>query len=236
MKKGNSKSGLTGIILCIVAIIVLKSVAPLIGKLLSVILTLAVIAVLIFCGFIVYYALKKSGDEDANPNAAKKQLDPSQSKVLSEGRSALAKLRTANLNVKDPAIKAKNDNICEIADRILAGLRRNPDKIADSVQLLKYYLPELADIVNKYTKTQVGEGAEETTAKLGEHLDKIASIMEKQYEAVVSDEKLDVTAEMEAMKMVLQMDGLDIPEPVIDEAAMLSKKYEDNPAEPVDVE
>ena len=56
MKNGSSKSGFTGIILCIVAIILLKSIAPMLGRLVSTLLSIAVLGVLVFCGayFLLY--------------------------------------------------------------------------------------------------------------------------------------------------------------------------------------
>ncbi len=225
MKKGSSKSGLTGIILCVVAIIILKSIAPMLGKLVSTLLNIAVLGVLVFCGLVVYYAIKDAGKEGAKPAA--RQQDPQVSRLLSEGRSALARLRTANLRIQDPVIKQKSENICSIADRIMNALRRNPGKTSDAVQLLKYYLPQLADIVTKYTAVQQGADAAATAAQLGVHLDTIAGAMEKQYSAIVSDEKLDVAAEMEAMKLALQLDGLDPDYAKLykDEAEELAEKY-----------
>ncbi len=233
MRNRSSKGGFTGIILCVVAIIVLLRVAPVLGRLVSTLLSLAVLAALVFCGFVVYYALKGDGSKNGSGNSsAPRQPDPQASRLLSEGRSALAKLRTANLRIQDPAIKAKSENICAVADRIMNALRRNPGKTPEAVQLLKYYLPQLADIISKYTAMQQSADAAQTTAQLGAHLDTITAAMEKQYSAIVSDEKLDVSAEMEAMKLALQMDGLDGADVLRDEAEELAQKYtvsEDGP-------
>ncbi|MBQ6013820.1 MAG: 5-bromo-4-chloroindolyl phosphate hydrolysis family protein [Firmicutes bacterium] len=226
MRNRSSKSGLTGIVLCIAAIIILRSIAPMLGRLLSTLLTIAVVGVLIFCGLIVYYALTGSG-KDGGGSSAVRRPSQSDAKLMSEGRTALARLRTANLKIIDPQVKAKSENVCAIADRIMAALRRDPEKTPDAVQLLRYYLPQLAEIISRYTAMQQSADAAQTTEKLSAHLDTIASVMEKHYSALVSGDQINVSSDMEAMMQALRLDGLDPSSSGLprDEAEMLAEKY-----------
>ena len=220
----NKKNGFAGIIICVIAIIALKAAGKIIGKLLSVILTIAVIGVLIFCGIVVFTALKDTGKD--SPGASKAKT-PSQdeAKLLSQGRTALAKLRTSNLKIRDLVIKEKSTAICDLADKILAALKKDPEKTGSCVELLRYYLPELADIISRYTAVQDQPGAPEITAKLSARLDSVNETMTKTLSAAASGQQLDISSDLEALRIALSLGDEALPK---DEAEELAEKYDQN--------
>lgn len=224
MKNRNSGNGLWGIFLCVIALIVLSKISKLLGFLFSLILGLVLLAVLAFCVYIAFTALK--GSNDPAPAKNGRAMTSAEAKVVGEGRAALTALRTANLKIENQQVKDKIDSICKQVDQIMTNLRRDPDRVQDNVQLLKYYLPQLAEIVAKYVKIQGPSSETATDEKLMEHLDMVSAALVKQFESTVSDEKVDLTAEMDAMKAALQMDGLDAPAADAAEAEDLAKKYE----------
>ncbi|MCF0151627.1 MAG: 5-bromo-4-chloroindolyl phosphate hydrolysis family protein [Firmicutes bacterium] len=224
MNNNRSRSGLTGVLLCVLALIVLTKISKLLGFLFSLLLGLALLAVLAFCVYIAFTAIRDSANQPSDTKNGR-PLTASESKLLSEGRAALTSIRMDNLKITDPQVREKIDSVCSRMDQILSNLKRNPQRIGDSVQLLKYYLPQLAEIVDKYARLQNPGQEDSSKETMLVHLDMISEALVKQFDETLSAEKLDLTAEMEAMKAALQMDGLQT-EAVITQADELAKKYE----------
>ena len=88
MNNNRARSGLTGVLLCVLALIVLTKISKLLGFLFSLLLGLALLAVLAFCVYIAFTAVRDSANQ---PSGSKngRPLTTSESKLLSEGRAAL---------------------------------------------------------------------------------------------------------------------------------------------------
>ncbi len=148
-----------------------------------------------------------AGTEEHDPEAPK--LTVEQENILTKGRANLLQLRMIITKIKDPEIHQTSNEICDINDKILKTLREKPDKIPQVRQFLNYYLPTLGEILVKYERIEKsGVPAEKSEKKVEKYLADIKRAMEKQYENLYEDDKLDLSVEMEAMTIAAKSDGL----------------------------
>ncbi|MBO4289659.1 MAG: 5-bromo-4-chloroindolyl phosphate hydrolysis family protein [Lachnospiraceae bacterium] len=146
-------------------------------------------------------------EEPADPAAPK--LTVEQENILSKGRTNLLELRKIITKIKDPEIHQMSNEICDVNEKILKTLREKPDKIPQVRQFLNYYLPTLGEILVKYERIErSGVPAQKSEEKVEKYLVDIKKAMEKQYENLYDDDKLDLSVEMEAMTMAAKSDGL----------------------------
>lgn len=175
-------------------------------------IAVAVIVALIVVGIIL--AVRASNEDEkkrrsAGGAAAKVSLDAEQAEILTKGRQRLMELRRLVMKVKNREVHSRANEICGVADKILQTLKQKPEKIQTTRQFLNYYLPTLGEILSKYQRIEEsGVPHEETTEKVVSYLGDIKRAMDKQYENLFADDILDMSVEMEAMKMAVKRDGL----------------------------
>ena len=167
---------------------------------------IGLIIALVIIGLV--FAIKGSNDEAK----AKKKAAPvtdEQAKTLSNGREALMELRRLSMRVKDRSIHGKANTICQVIDKILQTLKEKPEKIEKTRQFFNYYLPTLSEILTKYRRIEdSGVPHDDIKEKVDTYLDDIKEAMDKQYHNLFADDMLDMTVDMEAMKMAIKRDGL----------------------------
>ena len=209
MKKGTGLLGLLIVALIGGSFALFHKFAPSIFKVILGI-GLAAIGVIVAAIVIGIVLAVKSSSGDAKRDRLKKDsLNSDQMAVLSRGRERLMELRRLVMRVKNREVHAKATDICNVADKILQTLKQKPEKIQNTRQFFNYYLPTLGEIVNKYNRIESsGVPHDETTQKVSSYLDDIKRAMDKQYENLFADDMLDMTVEMEAMKMAVKRDGL----------------------------
>ena len=148
-----------------------------------------------------------AGTEEPDPAGPK--LTVEQENILTKGRTNLLELRMIINKIKDPEIRDMSREICDINEKILKTLRQKPEKIPQVRQFLNYYLPTLGEILVKYERIEKsGVPAKQSEEKVEKYLADIKKAMEKQYENLYEDDKLDLSVEMEAMTMAAKSDGL----------------------------
>ncbi len=148
---------------------------------------------------------RDSGDEQLS----KIKLTAEQENLLTKGKLNIVELRKIIARIKDPEVREKSTEICDINERILRTLREKPEQIQTVRQFLNYYLPTLGEILVKYKRIESsGIPAEASEKKVEKYLDDIKRAMQKQYENLYEDDKLDLSVDMETMTMAVKRDGL----------------------------
>ena len=113
------------------------------------------------------------------------------------------------MKVKDPEIRKTSETICALIDKILRTLKEQPGDLPRLGRFFSYYLPTLQSVLTKYTRLEsTGLPGEDTAEKTFSCLTDIKSAMEKQYENLFEDEKLDLSVEMTVMSQICKRDGL----------------------------
>ena len=235
MSKKKGSGGFFGAIILLVAIIAMVRVGAALIKWAFALSLFAVLAVVIA---VIVLAMKTTKKKDPNvemsdnqnpamkrrkengptvvPPAGTEEPDPAgpkltveQENILTKGRTNLLELRMIINKIKDPEIREMSREICDVNEKILKTLRQKPEKIPQVRQFLNYYLPTLGEILVKYERIEKsGVPAKQSEEKVEKYLADIKKAMEKQYENLYEDDKLDLSVEMEAMTMAAKSDGL----------------------------
>ncbi len=218
----NGKSGCLSTIAVIALIILLIRIAPMLFTLIKIGIILSIVGIVALVVLVIYFAFhqneKKTDDAEKTPDSdgvppKDEESDPDltdeQNEILKSGRAHLMDIRRRIPYIQNIPIRTVSGKICDEADKILKTLRKKPELIVRVRQFLNYYLPTLSSILEKYLRLeQSGVAADNTSEMTLEHLIDIKHAMERQYEALFDDDKLDLTVEMEALKIACLRDGL----------------------------
>ena len=152
-------------------------------------------------------------NKGAGSSKTKKQdqrdLTAEEKKSLEDTKSTLFKIRSTAARIKDAEIRGLSEDICKRADRLLPVLKNDPDDIHSSRRVLGYYLPSVLSMIEKYYKLESsGTDLGETPAQLKAHFGEIISALDKQYEGLFKNEKLDLKVDIKTDSQLLKSDGL----------------------------
>lgn len=222
------------IIRALVVVVLFFVAAKLIGGGASLIVALfklgftAVVVLFLVIAFSVFLFKKDEGKKGEQPKAdpapepqpeppkqeeAKFEPEPdltdSERDALEKSGRVLEELRVGVDEVEDGEVKAAAEDVCRRIERILKTLRKQPDEISNARQCLTYYLPTLRDVIARYLTLEsagtLSDGMVEKTLKF---LGQVREAMDKQYESLFDNEALDLSVDMEAMRIALKRDGL----------------------------
>lgn len=161
------------------------------------------IFIALLVALVIFFAFRKPNAKN-NETASGEETD-----ILAKGRSKLLELRQLNMRLKNRQIRSRSEEICSIVDKIIRALREQPEDIFRARQFFNYYLPTLGEILRKYRiLEESGVSASDTTGNVASCLEVIRAAMEKQYENLFDDDKLDLTVEIEVLKQMCLRDGL----------------------------
>ena len=161
---------------------------------------IAAVVLIVLIGLVIYFSVTGS---------KKKSTPDSSAAVLTKARSELMELRRSQLKIRNREIAALCREIIDIGDRILTVLKQKPDAVAGVRQFLNDYLPTLGKILVTYVRMEEsGTMAEELKNSTVIHLGEIKKAMEKQYNGLFDDDKLDLSVDMEALTLACKRDGL----------------------------
>ena len=200
--KDNSSgiTGILGIAVCVGLFLAARKFFPSIATLMLWLAGIAVVILLVLIGLVIYFSV--TGSKEKN--------DPdSPSAILAKARSDLMELRRMQVKMKKREIMSLCREIIDIGDKILAALKQKPKTVSDARQFLNYYLPTLGKILTSYVRVEEsGSMTEELQSNTVTHLGEIRKAMEKQYNSLFDDDKLDLTVDMEALTLACKRDGL----------------------------
>ena len=199
----DNSSGITGILglAGIVALFLLaRRFMPSLATVMLWIAGITAVVLIILIGLVIYFSVTGSKEKN-NPD--------SPAAVLTKARSELMELRRNLLRIRNKEIASLCREITDIGDKILAVLKQKPDSVAGVRQFLNYYLPTLGKILGTYVRVEEsGSMTDELTGNTLIHLGEIRKAMEKQYNNLFDNDKLDLSVDMEALTLACKRDGL----------------------------
>ena len=200
--KDNS-SGITGILGIAVCVALFLAARKFFPSLATLMLWLAVIAggvIVVLIGLVIYFSVTGNKEKN-NPD--------SPAAVLSKARADLMELRRMQVKIKSREIMSLCREITDTGDKILSVLKQKPQAVSDARQFLNYYLPTLGKILRSYVHLEEsGSLTEELKNSTVTHLGEIRKAMEKQYDSLFDNDKLDLSVDMEALTLACKRDGL----------------------------
>lgn len=143
--------------------------------------------------------------------------------ALGEGERKLAAIRAlgkrigARMAEREPlsgqkSIGAKIDSIAATVSDILAEIRRDPDDLKRARQFLAYYLDSTIAILEKYEKLSANDAGDPkiraSIERVETTLDTIGKAFEKQHANLLSNDVMDLDAELSLLENTINMEGL----------------------------
>ena len=132
--------------------------------------------------------------------------------LLTDGRAQLQKLRELNQAIPEPEVSRKIDRMTEIAGKILAFVRENPQKAGTVRKFLNYYLPTMTDLLASYVRMDrqevAGKNISGAMTEIERIMDTVIPAFEKQLDALFQDEALDAAGDIEVRSTMLVQGGL----------------------------
>jgi ABC-type transporter Mla subunit MlaD len=200
--KDNSSgiTGILGIAVCVALFLAARKFFPSLATLMLWLVGIAGVVIVVLIGLVIYFSV--TGNKEKN--------DPdSPAAILSKARANLMELRRMQVEIKNREIANLCRELTDIGDKILSALKQNQEAVSDARQFLNYYLPTLGKILTSYVRLEEsGSMTEELRNSTVTHLGEIKKAMEKQYNSLFDDDKLDLTVDMEALTLACRRDGL----------------------------
>ena len=214
MKKKRSSGAVVFLIIAIILVVALiagRTYRPSVVKGVLFVVGIIVVAFIALTAIVLFFAFRSSAEEAQKAKTVKgeKALSPEQEEILKKGRENMVQLRSLIMRVRNTDVRDAGTEICGVADKILTTLREKPKKISSVRQFFNYYLPTLADVLKRYMAVEKsGIPAEDSTTKVLNYLTDVKTAMDKQYNNLFEEDKLNMEVDMEAMTMAIKRDGL----------------------------
>lgn len=131
---------------------------------------------------------------------------------ISRSERILRQIRADNDLIDDEEVSRKIDRIEDLTRKIFEIVDRYPDKEKQLYSFLNYYLPTTLKAMENYARLEA-EGIEtasirQAKQKINGMLDELADGYEKQLDKLFENEVVDISADIEVMRQMLQRDGL----------------------------
>ncbi len=125
----------------------------------------------------------------------------------------LLKLRELNDKIEDKVISDRIDSIEYVVSKIFQYVRRNPEKKDSIRKLMNYYLPTTFKLLETYALMEEegieGENVTDSKRQINDILEKLEAGFKKQYDMLTKDQAMDISAEINVLKTMLETDGLE---------------------------
>lgn len=200
--KDNSSgiTGILGIAVCVALFLAARKFFPSLATLMLWLAGIAGVVIVVLIGLVIYFSVTGNKEKN-NPD--------SPAAVLSKARADLMELRRMQVKIKSREIMSLCREITDTGDKILSVLKQKPQAVSDARQFLNYYLPTLGKILRSYVHLEEsGSLTEELKNSTVTHLGEIRKAMEKQYDSLFDNDKLDLSVDMEALTLACKRDGL----------------------------
>ena len=132
--------------------------------------------------------------------------------AISRNERILRQIRADNDLIADEEVSRKIDRIEDLTRKIFAILDQRPEKETQLYNFMNYYLPTTLKALESYARLEA-QGIEtpavkEAKQKINHALDELADGYEKQLDKLFADDVVDITADIDVMRKMLERDGL----------------------------
>ena len=156
-------------------------------------------------------ALGRSGSNaEIRKRLAASGVTPEQDATLRKAEHELGKSRKLIYDVRDQQLRAKSTEAIDKAYALVSAMRAQPEEIRRNNQFFAYYVPTLGAVLSKYLVLEKSGTLKDDTLleKATEHMQDMSRAFDVMNDGMYKDEALDLSVEVEAMKMALKREGL----------------------------
>jgi predicted transcriptional regulator len=146
-----------------------------------------------------------SESQAVKPEEKKEEAIPRNDRILRQ-------IRADNDLIADEEVSRKINRIEDLTKKIFAILEQRPEKEPQLYNFMNYYLPTTLKALESYARLEA-QGVEtaairQAKEKINHALDELADGYEKQLDKLFEDDVVDITADIDVMRKMLQKDGL----------------------------
>lgn len=135
-------------------------------------------------------------------------------KYLEDAREDFAAIETCKRKIRDPEVKTEVEKLNLTAEKIIAFLEENPEKIRLARQFIDYYQDTASSLLQKYVKLQDTNLSTNEVQKLKSETAKavktLNTVFEGQFQKLLRNEMMDMDAEIRLLQQTAKMENYDI--------------------------
>lgn len=129
---------------------------------------------------------------------------------LAQSEQAAAELHRLGSAMQNPAVRARTERLEATTRKILAQVVLHPEKQTQVRQFLDYYLPTSVKVLNAYSRMEASGGTQVQTLRerIEGMLGDLCAAFDRQLDALLRDEALDISADLTVMEQMLRQEGV----------------------------
>ena len=131
--------------------------------------------------------------------------------ILKEAKEETLQISNISKQIEDKEVVENIEQICDISNKIIDTLSKNPNKLGQARSFLNYYLPVTIKILTRYDEI---ENQRLNTAESKEFMESVKKMTEKiknafneQLNNMYQTEMIDTDAEIKVFESMLKSDG-----------------------------
>jgi 5-bromo-4-chloroindolyl phosphate hydrolysis protein len=129
-------------------------------------------------------------------------------RMLTESSQIIRSIEQANDKIRNTELNQRIENICSIADRILAEIESDPRDIRRARKFLNVYLDGARQVTEGYAKTHQQTQSEQLEQNFRNVLETIESVFQEQHQKLLEDDVFDLDVKIEVLTTQLKREGI----------------------------
>ena len=129
-------------------------------------------------------------------------------RMLEESSLMVRSIEQANNKIRNPELNQRIENICGIADSILADLESDPRDIRRARKFLNVYLDGAKQVTEGYAKTHQQTQSGELEQNFRSVLETIESVFQEQQQKLLEEDVFDLDVKIEVLTTQLKREGI----------------------------
>jgi len=129
-------------------------------------------------------------------------------RMLTESSQTIRGIEQANKKIRNVELNQRIENICAIADRILAEIESDPRDIRRARKFLNVYLDGARQVTEGYARTHQQTQSEQLEQNFRNVLETIESVFQEQHQKLLEEDAFDLDVKIEVLTTQLKREGI----------------------------
>jgi 5-bromo-4-chloroindolyl phosphate hydrolysis protein len=129
-------------------------------------------------------------------------------RMLEESSQIIRSIEQANNKIRNSELNQRIENICAIADRILAEIESDPRDIRRARKFLNVYLDGARQVTEGYAKTHQQTQSGQLEQNFRNVLETIESVFQEQHQKLLEEDVFDLDVKIEVLTTQLKREGI----------------------------
>ncbi len=129
-------------------------------------------------------------------------------RMLTESSQIIRSIEQANDKIRNTELNQRIENICAIADRILAEIEADPRDIRRARKFLNVYLDGARQVTEGYAKTHQQTQSGQLEENFRNVLETIESVFQEQHQKLLEEDVFDLDVKIEVLTTQLKREGI----------------------------